>query len=324
MSRLVVFLVLASIANQGVVVEAHAETSPRPSRGTPWDADDDHHTCVVPPPLDCRVPLIDGMIVAVTPVGDDRRREGESEAGHSKSSGKLLRVVETLEVEVPAWVSGPLHLLLQNGVGDGDDYSLVHSYSIAVAGGDTAVVTSKEVAKANKCSDKDELMSFPLDIGPRDPGESMLLQLEVTLRGKDGAALSLSLCGAAFGDDTAPSIEFVAPAGHHVFVSDGDAPEFVVAFADDGGGGSPPHSGVDLSSFHTEVDDGAAIDVTARFVVTEDRAMGTLGADAVGMLADGVHTLVATVRDRVGLEGVARKPFLLDRVPPLVQAVVVG
>ncbi|HEX4965048.1 MAG TPA: Ig-like domain-containing protein [Thermoanaerobaculia bacterium] len=99
-------------------------------------------------------------------------------------------------------------------------------------------------------------------------------------------------------DTTAPAVAITAPAGT---VGTG-TPAATVTYSDAG-------SGIDVTAVHILLD---GADVTSLFALTAGNAVGTL----TPRLADGAHTLSATVADRAGNARTASVSFQVDTTPP--------
>src|SRR5437660_1477398 len=119
-------------------------------------------------------------------------------------------------------------------------------------------------------------------------------------------AFGLSLASGA--DHTPPDVT-VEP-GPGWMVADA-TPRLVVRYRDPVGPGETAASGVEVDSLRVEVDD---VDRTALFTHRSDEAAADWPPDQP--LAEGVHRLRATMRDRAGNAGSAASQFRVDLTRP--------
>jgi hypothetical protein len=230
--------------------------------------------------------------------------------------------VFTATVNVPAGVSGPFTLHVQNGEADhnasfrhdGDDdddddedndrrerHAALHHFrdtkgEIAING---QVVVSKS------------------DFRDHDPSFDTTVTLTthstltVTLRGKPNCFIVVSILGRTV-DRTPPQLSMVAPAANTVIAS--HTPALVVSYSDPAGTGGA--SGVDVNTLLVRVDGIDRTGLCARGASKETAQLPTARA-----LRNNGQSIAATIADRAGNSVTASSAFTVDGTAPTIQMI---
>ncbi|HET8775705.1 MAG TPA: Ig-like domain-containing protein [Thermoanaerobaculia bacterium] len=185
-------------------------------------------------------------------------------------------------ITVPAWIASPYRLHVQN--------SNVSSATVRING--TDVLTQSDFNPNVTVLDRTVTLT-PTTV------------LDVILASKPASFLIIDLYGTT-ADHTAPSLAIVAPA-----VTNDATPRLEVRYSDPVAAGEPAASGVDTNTLQVFVDD---VDRTALFTRRSDEAT----ADLIEPLAEGVHTIRATIEDRAGNAKETTAQLRVDLTPPSV------
>ena len=201
--------------------------------------------------------------------------------------------VYTEAVGVPAWVRSPFALSVVNGEADGR--RRVSSAWITVDG--TQVAGPSD---------------FSPQVATLDRGVTLRATstLEVKLASAPNSFLQVGFCGHN-ADRTPPVVTWTAPTDGSS--SSDTTPALAVSYRDSTGSGEPAASGVDPETLSVTLD---GADRTALFVKRSGDASAALPAELA--LAQGLHRLVARVRDRAGNAAEATASFRVDSNPPRV------
>src|SRR5579864_7109720 len=200
----------------------------------------------------------------------------------------------TTTVQVPAWVTNPFTLHIQNGEANGSNR--VSSATIAV--------NNVQVAGP---SDFNQTV-FTLD---RSVTLTPTTTLAVTLASKPGSYLRINLEGANQ-DHTPPVLTIAAPLASSAI----NTPQahLDIKYQDLPGSGEPAASGVDTTTLQVLLD---GTDRTSLFTKFSNEATADLPASLA--LPQGSHTLTASIKDFAGNTAQATSQFQVDTTPPTIQ-----
>jgi hypothetical protein len=202
----------------------------------------------------------------------------------------------TVTITVPASITSPYNLHIQNGNADGTNR--VSSATICING--TQVAGPSD---------------FNQNVATLDRAVTLTAQttLDVQLASDPGSFLNISLGGQS-GDHTAPVVTIAAPAaGSAINTSQA---HLDVRYQDVKGAGDPAASGINLNTLHVVLD---GTDRTSLFTAQSGEATADLPASLA--LAQGSHTLTASIQDNAGNTGTATAQFQVDTTPPSMQIV---
>ena len=202
--------------------------------------------------------------------------------------------VYTTTVQVPAWVGNPFTLHIQNGEADG-----THRVS-------SGSITINNVQAVAAPSDFNQNV-FTLD---RNVTLTAQTTMVVSLDSKPGSYLRINLSGNNL-DHTAPVITVAAPGNNSAI----NTPQthLSIHYQDLAGTGEPA-SGINITSLKVLLD---GVDRTSFFSKLVDEASADLPASLA--LAEGPHTISASIQDNAGNTGQATAQFQVDVTPPALQ-----
>lgn len=198
----------------------------------------------------------------------------------------------TAIVNVPAWVKSPYRMHIQNGGRDGNN-RIVDAISSA-----WIEVNGVQVAGPSDFNQHTAAINRTVTLTPTTT-------LKVTLASSPGSYLTIWFFGTG-GDKTAPSVNIVEPLASSI--SNDATPALRVQYNDAAG------SGVDATTLRVTIDD---VDRTSLFTKNSTGATAVLPATLA--LADGLHTLRASIRDLAGNTGEASAQFRIDTRAPVVR-----
>ena len=185
-------------------------------------------------------------------------------------------------VSVPAWITSPYRLHVQN--------SNVASGTVRINGTDLL----KEADFKTNATVYDRTVTLT-------PSTT----LDVILASKPASFIIIDLYGTT-ADHAAPSLAIVAPA-----VTNDATPRLEVRYADAVGSSEPAASGVDTSTLQIFVDD---VDRTELFTRRSDEA----SAELLEPLAEGIHAIRATIKDKAGNVAESTGQIRIDLTPPTI------
>jgi hypothetical protein len=200
----------------------------------------------------------------------------------------------TTTVQVPAGVGNPFNLHIQNGEANGSNRV------------SSATITINNVSVAGP-SDFNQNV-FTLD---RAVTLTPTTTLGVTLASKPGSYLRINLTGTN-ADHTPPVLTIAAPLTSSVI----NTPQahIDIRYQDIPGSGESAASGVNITTLKVLLD---GVDRTNLFTKRSDEATADVPASLA--LAQGSHTLTASIQDNAGNTGQARSQFQIDTTPPSLQ-----
>ncbi|HEX4605389.1 MAG TPA: Ig-like domain-containing protein, partial [Candidatus Angelobacter sp.] len=199
-------------------------------------------------------------------------------------------------VTVPAWLTQPFYLHVENG-----DSDKKHRNSSA-----TILINGVTVLGPS---------AFNENVGSIDCAVSLPAQstLHVTLASKPGSFLIISLLGQNT-DHTAPQLAITAPAnGASVNTA---TPHLAVSYNDVRGASEPAASGVNTETLQILLD---GVDRTSLF--TKRPTDATADVPSSLALSAGPHTLTATIKDNAANTAQAVSQFQVDLTPITIQIV---
>lgn len=202
-------------------------------------------------------------------------------------------------VNVPASVTSPFWLIVQNGEADG-------SHRISSA---TIKVNGTQVAGPSDFNQNVAGFSRSVTLTPQTV-------LEVRLTSPPGSYLYISFCGlpAAPTDSTPPQLSVTQPApGSTIGAA---TPHLRLHYVDLLGAGETGASGVDLATLVVTLD---GIDRTSLFSRGAEDANADLPQALA--LAEGSHTVAATISDNAGNIGTATAAFSVDTQAPTLEVI---
>jgi RHS repeat-associated protein len=197
------------------------------------------------------------------------------------------------QVTVPSWVTSPFRLHIQNGEPNG-----THRVSSA-----TVEVNGVEVVKPHDLNQNVASLDRAVNLTPQTT-------LKITLASRPSSYLRLCLFGANQ-DRTPPEVTVEEPPNDSL--GNNTRPRLRVRYRDLVGPGEPAASGVRRSTLKILLD---GHDRTHLFCVGPEEAKAVLPGSLA--LADGVHTLSASIEDKAGNRGEGSSTFRVDTVPPTV------
>lgn len=197
-------------------------------------------------------------------------------------------------INVPAWIVAPYRLIIDNG-DQATGENRVSSGTVTING--TDVVTQN-------------------DLNQNVPGFSKsvtltpVTNLEVVLASEPASYLTINLAGTN-ADKTLPTISVFTPATGSI--TNKKQPRIVVRYADVKGATEPAASGIDTNTLNVKIDN---VDRTSLFTRRSDEASADLPSALA--LAEGAHTIVATIKDKAGNAATATSQFRVDVTPPVI------
>jgi hypothetical protein len=203
--------------------------------------------------------------------------------------------VYTTTIQVPAGISSPFTLHIQNGEADGS-----HRVS-------SATITINNTQAVAAPSDFNQNV-FTLD---RDVTLTPQTTMVVSLASKPGSYLRINLSGTSL-DHTAPVITVAAPGNDSAINT--PLAHLSIHYQDLVGAGETAASGVNITSLKVLLD---GVDRTSLFSKRVDEASADLPASLA--LAEGPHTIAASIQDNAGNTGQATAQFQVDVTPPGLQ-----
>ncbi|MCU1350082.1 MAG: OmpA family protein, partial [Acidobacteria bacterium] len=193
----------------------------------------------------------------------------------------------------PPWLRSPFRVHIENG--DTAGQHRVSSGSLVING---ATIVSQSDFNQNVAS-IDRVITL-----------SAVNTVTITLASQPASLIRVAFyCGA--GDRTPPAITVAEPLNNAT--TNDTTPRFVVKYSDAVGAGESAAAGVDPATLAVLIDN---VDRTSLFTKRSDEASAELTASLA--LADGAHTIKATIRDKAGNSGTVSTTFRVDTRKPTV------